>query len=298
MAFGGIGALVSAYGVIIEPLYRLHVQRYALTPPGWKPDNRLRIVALADFHFCRPWMAEARAEDIVARAMAEKPDIIVLLGDYLSTMKLKIEALPVPVWAKILGQLRAPLGVHAILGNHDWWEDAAALARRGGPTIAGEALQNVGIRLYENDAMLVRKNDFSFWLAGLGDQTAFSTLGRHDPRNWRGIDDLPSMMAKITSDDPVIALIHEPDAFAKMPDRVSLTLAGHTHGGQVRLFGRSFIVPSRFGRRYDYGHIIESNKNLIVSGGLGCSIFPVRIGMPPEIVVIDLGHPRNDSDAA
>lgn len=298
IAVSGLGALVGVYGVIIEPLYRLHIQRYAFTPPGWNPENRLRIVALADFHFCRPWMEEARAEEIIARAMAEKPDIIVLLGDYLSTMKLKLGPVPVQAWAKILGQLRAPLGVHAILGNHDWWEDEAALKRRGGPTIAGEALQSVGIAFYENDAVLVRNNHFSFWLAGLGDQTAFSIIGRRDPRNWRGVDDLPGMMAKITGDEPVIALIHEPDAFARMPERVSLTLAGHTHAGQVRLFGRSFVVPSRFGRRYDYGHIVENNKNLIVSAGLGCSILPVRIGAPPEIVVVDLGYPRNDSDAA
>ncbi|MGL4325060.1 MAG: metallophosphoesterase [Beijerinckiaceae bacterium] len=298
LALSGAGALLGAYGFIVEPLYRLNVTRYRLTPPRWNPQNRLRIVALADFHFCRPWMDEKRVEEIVAAAMAEKPDMIVLLGDYLSTMKLKWEALPVDVWSRLLGVLRAPLGVHAILGNHDWWEDAEALKRKAGPTIAGRALEKAGISVYENDAVLLRKDNFSFWLTGLGDQTAFAPLDRRNPRNWRGIDDVPGMMAKITTDDPVISLIHEPDAFARMPERISLTLAGHTHGGQVRLFGRSFVVPSRYGRRYDYGHIVEENRHLIVSGGLGCSILPVRFGMPPEIVVVDLGYPRNDTDAA
>jgi predicted MPP superfamily phosphohydrolase len=74
-----------------------------------------------------------------------------------------------------------------------------------------------------------------------------------------------------------------------VPQRVSLTLSGHTHGGQFRLFGRSPVVPSRFGNRYAYGHIVEGGRKIIISGGLGCSIAPVRFGVPPEIVVIDLG---------
>ncbi|MGL4497031.1 MAG: metallophosphoesterase [Beijerinckiaceae bacterium] len=291
-AAAAFGAALGAYGVLVEPLYRLNVQRYSLIPPRWPADKHLRMAVLADFHFCRPWMDERRAEQIVTETLALKPDIVLLLGDYLSTMKLKLEALPVDTWSRILGQLHAPLGVHAILGNHDWWTDTEALRRLSGPTIAGRALESAGIRVYENDAVRLTKNDFSFWLAGLGDQTAFDIIGRNHTR-WpkRGVDDLPGMMTKITSDEPVIAMIHEPDAFPKMSARVSLTLAGHTHGGQVRLFGRSFIVPSHYGRRYDYGHIIENNRHLIVSGGLGCSILPVRIGMPPEIVLVDLGAP-------
>jgi predicted MPP superfamily phosphohydrolase len=67
-----------------------------------------------------------------------------------------------------------------------------------------------------------------------------------------------------------------------------LTLSGHTHGGQVRFFGHSLVVPSRFGDRYAYGHVVEEDRNIIISGGLGCSKAPVRFDSPPEIVVIDL----------
>jgi uncharacterized protein len=69
---------------------------------------------------------------------------------------------------------------------------------------------------------------------------------------------------------------------------VALTLCGHTHGGQVRLFGYSPVVPSSYGNRYAYGHVVEEDRSLIVSGGLGCAIFPVRIGVPPEIDLIDV----------
>ena len=92
----------------------------------------------------------------------------------------------------------------------------------------------------------------------------------------------------MTDDAPVILMAHEPDIFPDVPDRVCLTLSGHTHGGQVRLFGWSPVVPSRYGNRYAYGAIQEGGRHLVVSGGIGCSIAPIRFGMPPEITVVDL----------
>jgi predicted MPP superfamily phosphohydrolase len=71
-----------------------------------------------------------------------------------------------------------------------------------------------------------------------------------------------------------------------VPERISLTLAGHTHGGQIRLFGFSPMVPSRYGNRFAYGHVVERSRHMIVSGGLGCSFAPVRLGVPPEIVLV------------
>jgi predicted MPP superfamily phosphohydrolase len=87
-------------------------------------------------------------------------------------------------------------------------------------------------------------------------------------------------------------MAHEPDVFPRVPPRVSLTLSGHTHGGQVRMFGWSPVVPSEFGNRYAYGHVVEGGRHLIVSGGLGtvsAGLAPVRLGVPPEIVVVELG---------
>jgi predicted MPP superfamily phosphohydrolase len=104
-----------------------------------------------------------------------------------------------------------------------------------------------------------------------------------------GTDDLPRTLAQVSDEAPVILMAHEPDIFPKVPDRVSLTISGHTHGGQVRIFGYAPVVPSRFGNRYVYGHKIERDRHLIVSGGLGCSSLPVRLGSPPEIVMIELG---------
>jgi uncharacterized protein len=88
---------------------------------------------------------------------------------------------------------------------------------------------------------------------------------------------------------PVLMMAHEPDIFVDMPDRVSLTLSGHTHGGQITMGGFAPRVPSKFGTRFLYGHKVEENRNLIVSGGLGCSGLPIRFGRPPEVVIVELG---------
>jgi predicted MPP superfamily phosphohydrolase len=94
-------------------------------------------------------------------------------------------------------------------------------------------------------------------------------------------------LAKVTDDAPVILLAHEPDIAISVPERVTLTLSGHTHGGQLRLLGWSPVVPSRYGNRFAYG-LVRERCDLIVSGGLGCSIMPLRLGMPPEVVLVTL----------
>ncbi len=108
-------------------------------------------------------------------------------------------------------------------------------------------------------------------------------------RDYTGVDDLAGTLRQVTDDAPVILMAHEPDIFPDVPARVALTLSGHTHGGQVRFAGFAPIVPSKFGRRYAYGHIVEGGRNLVVSGGLGLSGLPLRFGSPPEIVVVELG---------
>ncbi|TIP78779.1 MAG: metallophosphoesterase, partial [Mesorhizobium sp.] len=192
-------------------------------------------------------------------------------------------------WAPALSGLKAPLGVWSILGNHDWWEDLSAQKAGFGPTVARRALERAGIPVLENDAVRLEKDGHNFWVAGLADQLALRPGKAWGRSGFKGLDDLHGTLARVSDTAPVILLAHEPDIFPKVPSRISLTLSGHTHGGQVRLFGYSPVVPSRFGNRFAYGHVVEENRNLIVSGGLGFSILPVRFGMRPEILSIELG---------
>ncbi len=281
--FGAVG--FSGYAAAIEPGYRLNVTRYSLSPAHWTPGLKLSIAVIADVHAGGPLMPAERIRGIAEHTNRLHPDLIVLLGDFAASHKFMTRSVPAEDWAEALSVLKAPLGVHAILGNHDWWDDRAAQKRQSGPSLYGDTLKAAGIPVYENDGVRLEHNGRPFWLLGLGDQLAF-VRGRG---RFTGLDDLDGTLAKVTDDAPIILMIHEPDAFIKVPKRVSLTLAGHTHGGQVRLFGYSPVVPSGYGNRFAYGHVVEDDRHLIVSGGLGCSILPVRFGVPPEIVLIELG---------
>jgi uncharacterized protein len=279
-ATGLSGLGLTSYAFAIEPRFRLDVTRYRLTPPGWPEGGRLRVAVIADVHVCEPWMPASRVEEIVAVTNQLRPDLIVLLGDYVGDMPSFVTGVvPYAAWGRALAGLSAPLGIFAVLGNHDWWHDVKAIHA---------TLSDNGIPVMENNAELLEPEGASrFWLAGLGDQLA-RIVG---PGNFRGVDDLPGTLAGIPEDgNPILLLAHEPDIFPSVPDRVSLTLCGHTHGGQVALpfIGRP-VVPSAYGQRYAYGHIVEEGRHLVVSGGLGCSGIPVRFGVPPEIVVVDLG---------
>jgi predicted MPP superfamily phosphohydrolase len=285
---GAFSASTAAYGFGIEPLLRLRITRYDLQPPRWPADLQLKIAVIADLHACDPWMSLEHIQSIVDHTNALDADIIVLLGDYVAGHRHVTRFIPGSEWAPVLAGLKAPLGVHAILGNHDWWEDKTVQREGYGLVVARRALEAAGIPVYENDAKRLTKAGRPFWLAGLGDQLAYLPAGRFRPVRRIGVDDLAATLGKVTDDAPVILLAHEPDVAMRVPSRVALQLSGHTHGGQVRLFGWAPVVPSRYGRRFAYGHT-RTNCDVIVSGGLGCSFMPFRLGVPPEIVLVTLG---------
>jgi predicted MPP superfamily phosphohydrolase len=282
---GALGASTAAYG-FGEPLLQLRVARYDITPKQWPAGFQLRIAVIADLHACDPWMSLERIEAIVERTNALDADIIVLLGDYVAGHRRVTRTIPASEWAPVLAGLKAPLGVHAILGNHDWWDDKTVQRDGQGPTVARRALEAAGIPVYENDAQRLSKDGRPFWLAGLGDQLAYVPARRFRPVRRIGVDDLAATLRKITDTAPVILLAHEPDIATRVPARVALQLSGHTHGGQVRLFGWSPVTPS--GPKLVYGHV-RMNCDVVISGGLGCSIMPFRLGVPPEIVLVTLG---------
>jgi predicted MPP superfamily phosphohydrolase len=282
------GMATAAYAGVVEPSIRLVVTTYRPRPNNWPGDFPLSIAVLTDFHVGEPVMGLDRLEEIVDRTNALKPDLVVLLGDYTPSMRFITRHVPLPEAARALAALKAPLGVWSILGNHDWWDDQNAQYYRRGPTAVQGVLEAAGIPVLENRALRLKKQGRDFWLAGLGDTIAYVLPGHS---NFLGVDDMAGTLAQIGDDAPAILLVHEPDAFVTTPTRFALTLSGHTHGGQVRIAGWSPVVPSEYGNRFAYGHVVEGGRHLIVSGGLGCSGLPVRIGVPPEIVLVELGTP-------
>ncbi len=261
-------AAIGIYGVFIEP-FQVRIRNWAVETTKWEKQPDLKIAILTDIHAARPWMSPSRIETIVQKTNNLQPDIILLLGDYVATHPFKFPLSATDGIAP-LKKLNAKCGVYAVFGNHDF--DRRIFGWR-------EALIETGIPVFENTAQKIACGSNTFWLAGLKDQLY------QEPS-------IPDTMKQITDNAPIIMMMHEPDLFPETPSSVALTVAGHTHGGQVRLpFIGAVFVPSKYGTHYAYGQMNENGKDLVVSGGLGNSILPVRFLMPPEITVITLKSP-------
>jgi predicted MPP superfamily phosphohydrolase len=285
------------YATAIEP-HRVHVTRYRVTPSRWPVGLKLRVAILTDLHAHPRNMNEADLASIVARTNGLQPDVTVLLGDYGSQS-------PGPVAPEVVAGLMrglvAPAGVYAIQGNHDWTDDPDAMRRKSGPTRVERAFRAAGIAFLENQAVPLGSAP-KLWIAGIESEATRSNPRRlrHDPERLdrHRTDILARMLGAAPADAAVILLAHEPDIFAtRLDPRIAVTLSGHTHGGQIRILGWSPWIPSRYGLRYAYGHVVEAGRHLIVSGGLGSHFVagrPLRIGVPPEIVLVELGFTPGD----
>lgn len=286
-----LGLVATVAYPFTEVMARPRITRYALTPRGWTSGLSLRVAVIADIHACEPWMSVKRIEAICSQAMELRPDLILLLGDYRTGLNYITEQVHPSDWAAALNILQAPLGVHAILGNHDYWEDPAYQQDPSATPVALQALRNAGIATYVNETVRLEKDGQGFWLAGLGDQMALLPGKAYGREGLQGIQDLAATLSTIDDDAPVLLMAHEPDIFPQVDDRVSLTLSGHTHGGQINLFGWRPASASNASRRFPAGYFNVEGRELIVSRGLGCSILPVRIGSRPEILLLELGAP-------
>jgi len=258
---------LAVWAFFIEP-NQLILHEETLNLDNWPKElDGLRVAVLSDIHAGGPFIDSAKLQKIVATTNQINPDLILILGDFMVTDRLYKHPIAPETIAAALKGLHGRLGVYAVLGNHDWWFDGNRVWR---------ALDEVGIKVLENDVAQIQVNGKSFWLCGLADLNT-------RPQNVAGT------LQKLPPHELVIALTHNPDIFPEIPATVSLTLAAHTHGGQVNIpfIGRP-IVPSRFGQKYAAGHIQEGSKQLFVTTGIGTSIIPVRFRVPPEIVLLTL----------
>jgi uncharacterized protein len=286
-ATAGLGADAFAF----EPGLRLNVTSYRVTPPHWPDGMTLKAAVLADIHACEPWMPASRIRGIANLTNDLAPDIVFLLGDFSGGHRFVTGPVMPDQWGEALSVLKAPLGVYSVLGNHDWWHGALPGMPADGAEGVRRALRSAGIAVLENHALRVTKDGHPFWVAGLGDQIA-ERKGRH----YFGHDDLAGTLAQIKGPAPIILLAHEPAIFRRVPERVSLTLCGHTHGGQVNLpiFTEDF-VRRHFQCDIVYGHLVQGDRHLIISAGLGTAHAPVRFMRPPEVVELTIGGGRPQS---
>jgi predicted MPP superfamily phosphohydrolase len=230
-------------------------------PPDQKP---LRLLLLSDLHVAGPDMPPSRLAHIIALANAQQPDLVLLAGDFISDRRLATHHYTFREALAPLAAIRAALGAVAVLGNHDHWRDAA---------LGRAELTRIGVTVLGNSA--ARRGPLA--IAGIDDDfTGHADVARTiaDARQLGGVP---------------IALSHSPDVFPQMPGDVPLTLAGHTHCGQVRYpWGGTPATMSRYGDRYACGLVREGGRTLIVSAGLGTSVLPFRFFTHPDMWVITL----------
>ncbi len=253
------------YTVFIEPgSLILREERFVLK--GLKSSVRLALVS--DLHTGSFRNSFDHLRRVVEKTNEQHPDLILLPGDFVISGVLGGTFVEPEAIAAILKNLKAPLGIYATLGNHDWWYDGDRVRR---------ALESVGIEFLENKSLRLETKGNAFWLMGIGDVTEKK-------------EDLKKAFETRTDPSlPTLAMTHSPDLFPQIPSEIPLVLAGHTHGGQVRLplIGRP-IVPSKYKDRYSQGFIFENNHSIYVTAGVGTSILPVRFRIPPEIVLMTL----------
>ena len=253
------------WGFLVEP-GRLVIHPETIQIDNWPPQlDGLRIAVLSDIHVDNWFITDKKLRTIVTETNQLHPDLIVILGDYMSGDGWVRHRVEPDVFGPILKDLHALLGVYSVLGNHDWWYSGARV--RSG-------LEQNGIKVLENESAKIDARGTSFWLAGFADL-------------WTRPQRIDTALATIPEGQPLIGLTHNPDIFPNVPQRVQLLLAGHTHGGQVRLpIIGSVVESSDYGDRWVRGHIFENNHHLFVTSGIGTSIVPVRFGVPPEIVLL------------
>ena len=276
-----LGAL--AYAYFIEPR-RLVVVEDTIYIRNWDPAfDGLRIAMIGDIHGGSNAVTEEKIREVVARTNQQDPDVIVLLGDYVSQVRgpepldqrgLKM---PVQVVAENLKGLKARYGVFAVLGNHDGWYGEQNVAA---------ALEADGYKVLQNEVAFIEKDGRRVRIYGMKDHLALKG-------GWLQTSAEARNNLKDTGHGDLIVLQHSPDMLPVISGEFSISpelrllLAAHTHGGQVWLpiLGRP-MIPSGYGQKYAYGHVFDRNVDVWVTSGIGTSVLPIRFMVPPEIAVV------------
>ena len=265
----GAAVAITADATLVEP-NRPRIVRKDLSLRRWPEAlHGFTIAVLSDFHY-DPFFSIHPLRAAIAMVNALNPDLIALTGDFVSAPLIgnavRAASAAEPC-AQLLKQLRAGLGLWAVMGNHDHGTDQRRVTR---------ALQAVGIQVLANRSAAIERDGARFWLGGLNDVLSYTA-------------DVRKTLRPVPADEPVVMLVHEPD-FADVVSRfaVDLQISGHSHGGQVRLpFLPPLYLPS-LARKYVWGLYQVGDLALYTNAGLGTVNLPVRWNCPPEITLLTL----------
>lgn len=233
--------------------------------PHWNAElNGLKICIVSDLHIGNKFVRIPKIKEIVKKVNAQNPDLILLLGDF-DALSITNSNISTDELSSNLKNFKAEYGVYAIMGNHDYEPQG----------VVRELLKKSEIPLLENQNLYLNIRGKHLKISGFKDL-------------WHYKLNPEKIIGTTPSDVPIIVMSHNPDSFVEIPERVSLTLSGHTHGGEIILpFAGSFTIPSKYGQRFRKGYIVENNKHLYVTGGVA-SASRLRFCNPPEIVFLKL----------
>ena len=264
VTIAGIGGL--GYVTNVEP-YWIDMQQVRLTLPRLPaPFHGYRVAQLSDLHM-GDWLTRSRLDEAVSLTNEQKPDLIVITGDFVSSLSTTI----VNDLVEALGKLRAADGVVAVLGNHDYWTDDATIR---------QVMRDSHIADVSNDVYTLRRNGAQLHIAGVDDI-------------WEGKDKLDIVLGKLPAQGAALLLAHEPD-FADTSattGRFDLQLSGHSHGGQVVV---RFMEPLRlppYGQKYHTGLYKVGGMLQYTNRGVGMISPHVRFNCRPEITLFTLDSP-------
>jgi predicted MPP superfamily phosphohydrolase len=250
------------WSAIVDPV----VRRATVALPGYPAGQPgLKVALIADIHVQGPDMPPDRLGRIVEQVNAERPDLVLIAGDIIGDRTISTHHYSTAESVAPLAGLRARLGTFAVLGNHEYWRDGRE---------ARDALTRIGVRVLANQAVQVGP----LALGGLDDQV---TGRNRDAQTYAAMRGLSGAR---------VLLSHSPDPFATLPPDIGLMLAGHTHCGQIRLpLWGPISTASAYGERYACGFVEENGRKLIVTGGLGTSMLPLRLMAHPDFWIVTIG---------
>ena len=261
-ALAVLAAMGAVLGVALFEARSLHTHRVAIVSADLPAAfDGLRVAFVADIHL-GPYVSRAHVRRMVDEVNGLHPDLVILGGDYVYR-----DASAIPVAFAELAQLHAPLGVYAVLGNHDHYL---------GMTATLDGMAAAGIHDVDNRGVWLTRGGSRLRLGGVDDL-------------WKGAQNLPRAIGDASEGDFVLLVSHNPDYAERLRGApVDLALSGHTHGGQIALPGWAPILPSNYGQKYRAGIAHAGRTTVLVTTGVGTTVVPLRLFARPEIVLLTL----------